>query len=58
MLLTAGYTTFFNANPFSGPMVSLPLATFTLVKSRTDQIARGFGAAAVLMCARLRFSSC
>ncbi|WP_300592660.1 phosphate ABC transporter permease PstA [Microbacterium sp.] len=50
VLLTAGYTTFFNANPFSGPMVSLPLATFTLVKSpQPDQIARGFGAAAVLM---------
>ncbi|MDR1426181.1 MAG: ABC transporter permease subunit, partial [Bifidobacteriaceae bacterium] len=50
VLLTAGYTTFFNANPFSGPMVSLPFATFTLVKSpEPNQIARGFGAAAVLM---------
>lgn len=50
VLLTAGYTTFFNANPFSGPMVSLPFATFTLVKSpEPTQIARGFGAAAVLM---------
>ena len=50
ILLTAGYTTFFNLNPFSGPMVSLPLATFTLVKSpEPSQIARGFGAAAVLM---------
>jgi phosphate transport system permease protein len=50
VLLTAGYTTFFNFNPFSGPMVSLPLATFSLVKSpEPDQIARGFGAAAVLM---------
>lgn len=50
VLLTAGYTTFFNLNPFSGPMVSLPLATFSLVKSpEPDQIARGFGAAAVLM---------
>lgn len=50
VLLTAGYTTFYNFNPFSGPMVSLPFATFTLVKSpEPTQIARGFGAAAVLM---------
>lgn len=50
ILLTAGYTTYFSLNPFSGPMVSLPLATFTLVKSpEPSQIARGFGAAAVLM---------
>jgi phosphate transport system permease protein len=50
VLLTAGYTTYLNANPFEGPMVSLPLATFNLVKSpEANQIARGFGAAAVLM---------
>ncbi|GAA3819109.1 phosphate ABC transporter permease PstA [Cellulomonas soli] len=50
VLLTAGYTTFYNFNPFSGPMVSLPFATFTLVKSpEPTQVARGFGAAAVLM---------
>ncbi|MDR3361025.1 MAG: phosphate ABC transporter permease PstA [Bifidobacteriaceae bacterium] len=50
VLLTAGYTTYFNFNPFSGPMVSLPFATFTLVKSpEATQVARGFGAAAVLM---------
>ncbi|WP_104129441.1 phosphate ABC transporter permease PstA [Cryobacterium sp. N21] len=50
VLLTAGYTTYYNLNPFSGPMVSLPFATFTLVKSpEPSQIARGFGAAAVLM---------
>lgn len=50
VLLTAGYTTYYNFNPFSGPMVSLPFATFTLVKSpEPTQIARGFGAAAVLM---------
>ncbi|PZQ89827.1 MAG: phosphate ABC transporter permease PtsA [Leifsonia xyli] len=50
VLLTAGYTTFLEFNPFSGPMVSLPFATFTLVKSPEPvQIARGFGAAAVLM---------
>lgn len=50
VLLTAGLTTFLNLNPFSGPMVSLPLATFTFVKSpEPTMIARGFGSAAVLM---------
>lgn len=50
VLLTAGYTTGYNWNPFEGPMVSLPLATFSLTRSpEPTQIARGFGAAAVLM---------
>jgi phosphate transport system permease protein len=50
VLLTAGYTTGFNFNPFSGPMVSLPLLTFSLTKSpEAGFIARGFGAATVLM---------
>lgn len=50
VLLTAGLTSYFNLNPFSGQMVSLPLATFTFVKSpEPTMIARGFGAAAVLM---------
>ena len=50
VLLTAGLTTYLNLNPFSGPMVSLPLATFSFVKSpEPAMIARGFGAAAVLM---------
>lgn len=50
VLLTAGATTFLNFNPFSGPMTSLPLTTFTFVKSPEDNfIARGFGTAAVLM---------
>lgn len=50
VLLTAGFTSFFNFNPFSGPMVSLPLATFAFVKSpQPNFIARGFGSAAVLM---------
>ena len=50
VLLTAGYTTGFNLNPFSGPMVSLPLLTFSLTKSpEPGFIARGFGAATVLM---------
>jgi phosphate transport system permease protein len=50
VLLTAGATTFFNFNPFSGPMTSLPLTTFSFVKSpELNFIARGFGTAAVLM---------
>jgi len=50
VLLTAGATTFFNFNPFAGPMTSLPLTTFTFVKSPAEtMIARGFGTAAVLM---------
>ncbi|WP_235508356.1 phosphate ABC transporter permease PstA [Agromyces sp. Soil535] len=50
VLLTAGMTTYFNANPFSGPMISLPLATFSFVRSpEPTMIARGFGTAVVLM---------
>lgn len=50
VLLTAGVTTYLNLNPFSGPMISLPLATFGFVRSpQPNDIARGFGAAAVLM---------
>ncbi len=50
VLLTAGSTTFLNLNPFSGPMTSLPLTTFTFVKSpELSMISRGFGTAAVLM---------
>ncbi|MFC7219891.1 phosphate ABC transporter permease PstA [Streptomyces polyrhachis] len=50
VLLTAGYAAGLNADPFSGPQVSLPLATFELVRSpQPDAIARGFGAAALLL---------
>ena len=50
VLLVAGYTTATNADPLSGPMVSLPLATFILTRSpEPTQIARGFGAGAVLL---------
>lgn len=50
ILVATGYTTYMNLDPFHGPMVSLAFATFTLVKSpEPNQIARGFGAAAVLM---------
>jgi phosphate transport system permease protein len=50
VLLTAGYTLFFNDNPLHGPMVPLPLLAFTLVASGEHQmVTRGFGAAAVLL---------
>ena len=50
VLLTAGFTAALNLNPTTGPMVSLPLATFEFVKSpEPSMIARGFGTAAVLM---------
>ncbi len=50
VLLTAGYATAFNFDPTQGGMTSLPLATFILTRSpEPTQIARGFGAAAVLM---------
>jgi phosphate transport system permease protein len=50
VLLTAGFTAALNLNPATGPMVSLPLATFEFVKSpEPTMIARGFGTAAVLM---------
>lgn len=50
VLLTAGFTSTLNANPTKGPMVSLPLAAFELVRSpQPTQIARGFATAAVLM---------
>jgi phosphate transport system permease protein len=50
VLLTSGFTTGLNLDPFHGPMVSLPLAIFEFVKSpEPTMIARGFGTAAVLM---------
>ncbi|GAA1969516.1 phosphate ABC transporter permease PstA [Nocardioides panacihumi] len=50
VLLTAGFTASLNANPLSGPMVSLPLLTFQFVKSpQQTMVDRGFGAAVVLM---------
>lgn len=49
VLLTAGFTTRFNENPLHGPMVSLPLATFDLVRKPSEtMVDRGFGAATVL----------
>jgi phosphate transport system permease protein len=50
VLLTAGYNVAFNSNPTKGPMVSLPLAVFELVRSpQPAYVARGFATAAVLM---------
>jgi len=50
VLLTAGFTAALNLNPFKGPMVSLPLETFELVKSPMQSfIIRGFGTAVVLL---------
>lgn len=50
VLLTAGFTSTLNVDPTTGPMVSLPLATFEFVRSpQPTLIARGFATAAVLM---------
>lgn len=50
VLLTSGVTSVMNFNPFSGPMISLPLQVFDFVKSpEPSMIARGFGTAAVLL---------
>jgi phosphate transport system permease protein len=50
VLLTSGITAEMNTNPFSGPMISLPLQVFTFVQSpEPNMIARGFGTAAVLI---------
>ena len=50
VLLTSGVTAEMNTNPFSGPMISLPLQVFTFVQSpEPNMVARGFGTAAVLI---------
>lgn len=50
VLLTSGVTSAMNLNPFSGPMISLPLQVFDFVRSpEPNMIARGFGTAAVLL---------
>ena len=50
VLITAGYTASMNTNPFSGPMVSLPLAAFNLVGNpQVTSIQRAFGAAMTLL---------
>lgn len=50
VLLTSGVTAVMNVNPFSGPMISLPLQVFDFVRSpEPTMVARGFGTAAVLI---------
>ncbi len=50
VLLTAGYTTYLNLDPTQGPMVSLPLLTFSLSRSPEQvEIMRAFGAASILL---------
>jgi phosphate transport system permease protein len=50
VLLTSGVTAAMNVNPFSGPMISLPLQVFDFVRSpEPNMVARGFGTAAVLI---------
>jgi phosphate transport system permease protein len=50
VLLTAGATNNLNFNPVTRPMMSLPLLAYTLVATpEKNEIARGFGAAAVLL---------
>ncbi len=50
VLLTAGYTTYLNLDPSQGPMVSLPLLTYSLSRSPEEvEIMRSFGAASILL---------
>jgi phosphate transport system permease protein len=50
VLLTAGFTSYMNANPLNGPMVSLPLETLKLVQTGVPAYTtRAFGAASLLL---------
>jgi phosphate transport system permease protein len=50
VLVTSGVTAFLNVDPVHEPMMSLPLMAYTEVQSPKDvEVARGFGAAAVLL---------
>ncbi len=50
VLLTAGYTTYINANPLKGAMVSLPLLTLELVRSGIPAYTtRAFGCGSFLL---------
>jgi phosphate transport system permease protein len=50
VLITAGFTAAMNKNPFSGPMISLPLYVFKAVGTgQPNMIIRAFGAATVLL---------
>lgn len=50
VLLTSGFTASMNANPVKNPMLSLPLAVFTFIRSPQEAlIQRGYATATVLM---------
>jgi phosphate transport system permease protein len=50
VLLTAGFTSYINANPLSGPMVSMPLLVLKLVQSGVpNYTTRAFGCASFLL---------
>jgi phosphate transport system permease protein len=50
LMIVSSASTYFNADPFRGPMNSLPLFIITAVRSgQPTFIARGFGAAVVLL---------
>jgi phosphate transport system permease protein len=50
VLLTAGFTSGMNANPFSGPQTSLPLFIYSYVKfPQPTMVVRAFGAALALL---------
>ena len=50
VLITAGATAHINTDPVHGPMMSLPLLSYTLVQnSQNNMVARGFGTAATLL---------
>ena len=50
VLLTAGFTSYMNANPLHGPMVSLPLETLKLVQAGVPAYtSRAFGCASFLL---------
>ena len=50
VLITAGATAQMNTDPLHGPMMSLPLLSYTLVQNSQDNmVARGFGTAATLL---------
>ena len=50
VLITAGFSQFLNANPFSGPQTSLPLYIYSYEKlPQATEISRAFGAGLVLM---------
>jgi phosphate transport system permease protein len=51
LLFTAGFTNFFNANPFSGPQSGMPILIwdFIRINPTSNMIDRGFGAGLALL---------